>query len=269
MISLVNGFLDHAKEDASDSGFGEWLDELNGAMSSRSGWTVVKSEPSVDLSSFDINGKKVRNLSFEDLVSALANQQAPSPLSYSDFAAFKAEAGKRLTKTWLTVETKTQVSIGGKSAQPLSIQLLTYFGAGTSAVPHKKGIKEGDVFIYNGHSYIGYGPLDPRNFTKSDFPSSYQLLFIDGCVSYNYYEKDYVPLKTGGTTNLDLITNGLEAPAWRSGYALGEFVGKLIDGTQPSYLDLLESASVTDSLRVVDGELDNKYSPTRTPIRFR
>jgi hypothetical protein len=94
-------------------------------------------------------------------------------------------------------------------------------------------------------------------------------MFVDGCVSYNYYEKDYIPLKEGGTKNLDLITNGIEAPAYRSGYALGRFVATLINGKQASYKELLQSAAATDSLRVVDGELDNTYTPARFPITVR
>ena len=35
-----------------------------------------------------------------------------------------------------------------------------------------------------------------------------------------------------------------------------------------SYQALLVSASKTDSLRVVDGELDNKYHPSRLKIRL-
>ena len=59
-----------------------------------------------------------------------------------------------------------------------------------------------------------------------------------------------------------------------SGPAMGRFVGTLINGKQASYLDLLKAAQFTgygyawgqDALRVVDGELDNKYAPTKTPI---
>src|SRR6185369_9324902 len=134
------------------------------------------------------------------------------------------------------------------------------------STPHKRGIKTSDVFIYNGHSYIGYGPLDPSRFSASDFPSSYQILFIDGCVSYNYYEADYFPLKEGGTKNLELITNGLEAPAYHSGYALGRFVNLLTGGSQASYKNLLAAAEETDPLRVVDGEVDNTYKPSKKKI---
>ena len=151
----------------------------------------------------------------------------------------------------------------------MTIKIQTYFGSESDATPHKRGIKTSDVFIYNGHSYIGYGPLDPSNFSASDFPPSYQILFIDGCVSYNYYERDYFPLKQGGSQNLELITNGLEAPSWHSGYALGRFLNVMLNGKQASYKQLLTAADDTDSLRVVDGELDNVYDPGKTPISVR
>lgn len=145
---------------------------------------------------------------------------------------------------------------------------MVYFGASSDSRPHKYATKNSDVFIYNGHSSIGYGPLDPRNFTAADFPASYQLMWMDGCVSYNYYHKDYIPLKEGGTKNLDLVTNGLEAPAFRGGLANGQFLVKLLDGRSSSYRDLLLAAEATEALRVVDGELDNEYRPDRLDIRI-
>jgi hypothetical protein len=177
--------------------------------------------------------------------------------------------GQKLIRHWITFEAQVNVSIGGAAEQPVTVKIQTYFGAGSDSTPHKRAIKTSDVFIYNGHSYIGYGPLDPSRFSPSDFPSSYQIMFIDGCVSYNYYERDFFPLKEGGSQNLELITNGLEAPAWHSGYALGRFLSLMLNGQQASYLELLSAADDTDSLRVVDGELDNAYDPAKTPIRVR
>ena len=104
--------------------------------------------------------------------------------------------------------------VGGAAAKPFTIQLLTYFGADGDSAQHKRAIKNSDVFVYNGHSYIGYGPLDPSNFSASDFPSTYQVLVVNGCVSFNYYDH-YFQLKPGGTKTLDTITNGLES--WVNG----------------------------------------------------
>jgi hypothetical protein len=41
----------------------------------------------------------------------------------------------------------------------------------------------------------------------------------------------------------------------------------LLDG-HASYKDLLATVSSTDALRVVDGELDNTYSPTKTAVKI-
>jgi len=76
----------------------------------------------------------------------------------------------------------------------------------------------------------------------SDFPPTYQVLNVNGCVSYNYYEKDYFPLKAGGTKNLDMVTNGLESWVNESGPAMGRFVGAFIDGKQSSYKGILKAA---------------------------
>jgi hypothetical protein len=45
-------------------------------------------------------------------------------------------------------------------------------------------------------------------------------------------------------------------------------VSKLIDGSMPSYQTLLEAAKATDALRVVDGEIDNRYNPSQRPVRI-
>ena len=182
----------------------------------------------------------------------------------------------KLVRKWVTFEVPVTVTIRGQD-KPLTIKVQTYFGAETDSTPHKRGVKTSDIFVYNGHSYIGYGPLDPSRFRREDFPASYQIMMINGCVSYNYYEKDYIPLKEGGTKNLDLVTNGLESWVNESGEAMGRFVGAFIDGRLNSYPDILKASQFTyygydwgmDALRVVDGELDNKYKPTRTPITLR
>ena len=114
--------------------------------------------------------------------------------------------------------------------------------------------------------FVPYTSTTIPNANRYDFAQTYQILWIDGCVSYNYYEKDYIPLKDNGTKDLDLITNGIEAPSWRSGHAMGQFLNVLLNGKGASYRDLLQAARDTEALRVVDGELDNTYTPARYPM---
>ncbi len=263
VISLVYGRIDHdeTKPAGSDSGYAEFIDNMRVLTYEHPGLQLVDSSPSTDLSNFTLaSGRTISNVTFANIITA-ANGEKTLDLTAADRKDLHVQASTRLEKKWLTFRLPVTVTLDGKS-KDFAVDVMTYFGAGDSPVPHKFAIKNSDVFIYNGHSYIGYGPLDPSRFTASDFPSSYQILFVDGCVSYNYYEKDYLPLKKGGTENLDLITNGLEAPAYQSGYALGRFVSTLIGGAA-SYRDLLLAAEATDSLRVVDGELDNEFTPQK------
>jgi hypothetical protein len=109
----------------------------------------------------------------------------------------------------------------------------------------------------------------------SDFASGYQLMFFNGCVSYNYYDDAFFALKSGGTRNLDLITNSIEG---EFSSQEGTFAAAIFDGSLPSYTQILtrlEDSSedfgsgnerAYDPFRVVDGELDNVYQPKATPI---
>lgn len=270
VISVLNGLIDH---DASgklneDSGYGEWLDTLDEIIEARPGFRVVDVEGGVDITKYTLASGKSVTLDLPGIID-LHQGSGPSDLSYTEERELDTLVAERVADRWITLEVQATVKIGTKKTKPVAIQILAYFGHAESTPPFKFAIKNSDVFLYNGHSMIGSGPLDPRNFSSSDFPSTYQILFIDGCVSYNYYEADYIPLKTGGTKNLDLITNAIESPSYRSGYALGRFVATLIDGSSASYLDLLESAEATGSgLRVVDGELDNTYDPAKKAIKL-
>ncbi len=272
VISLVYGMIDHqapAGGPQEDAGYGEWVDNLNELFKVRAfELTKIDGEgiASVTLST----GKTVSGLTFPKVLAwNNGGTDGMTGLTSAERAELKKTMGQRLYKHWVTLESKAKVKIGSGPEKDFTYKIITYFGVESDQAPHKLAIKNSDVYIYNGHSYIGSGPLDPTRFSASDFPKSYQILFIDGCVSYNYYHKGYIPLKEGGTQNLDLITNGLETPSWRSGYATGRLVATLIDGKGASYQSMLAEAEDTDRMRVVDGELDNKWRPSKTPISVR
>ncbi|CAN5592102.1 hypothetical protein BH09MYX1_BH09MYX1_29080 [soil metagenome] len=266
VIGLVSGLIDHGGTDETqDSGFDEYADELREAFRGHT-FKLAKSEPAEDFTKITVGTKTYAYDGIQDWLAWKDGSGFPAGVSYADRAALVSAVSKKILRHWLTFEAPITVKIGSAAAKNVTLVIQAYFGSESGEEPHKRAIKTSDVYIYNGHSYIGYGPLDPSNFSSSDFPSSYQIMFIDGCVSYNYYEKDYLPLKSGGTKNLELTTNGLEAPSWHSGYAVGQFVSTLLNGKQASYLDLLTAAEATDSLRVVDGEVDNKFNPQTTAI---
>lgn len=266
VIGLVNGWVDKKKQDYTDWGYSGWFEELEEVFKARPGFELTSIEDGGNLADIPVGDRTVSFDSFHDLVALELHGESKIELDHNEKRELRKAASERIIGKWLTFEAKATVKIGDEPARPFTYKVITYFGAGHSSVPHKHAIKHADIFAYNGHSYIGYGPLDPSGFSAEDFPASYQMLFINGCVSYNYYEKDYIPLKEGGTQNLDLVTNGLATPVWGSGTTVGRFIGGMIDGQQKSYHELLQLARSTDTLRVVDGELDNTYDPADTPI---
>lgn len=281
VIGMVSGRMDdwaagEVHEAYEDAGYGMWYEGLEAIFAARPGMKLTKIEPQEDILNYTVDGSTVKFADFAALANFETDGVNPAGITYANRNKLRAVIVKKLEQHWLTFEAATKVTMNG-TTKPLTIKLQTYFGAGSDSTPHKRAIKTSDIFVYNGHSYIGYGPLDPSRMTTADFPKSYQVMMINGCVSYNYYEKDYKPLKEGGTKNLDLVTNGLESWVNGSGAAMGRFVGAFIDGKINSYQNILKASQFTgygyswgqDALRVVDGELDNVYKPATTPIKLQ
>jgi hypothetical protein len=281
VIGMVSGMMadwaaGEKHEVYEDMGYEMWYGGLREVFKARPGFKLSAVEGIADPLSFTVAGKPVKFASFDEMIAFELDYANPPAVAGLQRDEVRKVVANTLVKHWVTFEAPAQVTVSG-ATKPLTIKLQSYFGAETDSTPHKRGVKTSDIFVYNGHSYIGYGPLDPSRFTKADFPASYQVLMINGCVSYNYYEKDYIPLKEGGTKNLDLVTNGLESWVNESGEAMGRFVGAFIDGKTNSYQAILKASQFTyygydwgmDALRVVDGELDNKYTPKKAPITLQ
>jgi hypothetical protein len=265
VVSLVYGLIDHGAgaTPSGDYNWGELMTNLVEVIDAQNdGFKVAAGPDQIDLSRFTLSsGRVVENPSFKDLVK-LKTGGSSLQLNSAEKQDLMKQFAERIYKKWIIVEKPLKVAVGSEAPRDFGLQIAVFWGASDTR-PHKWATKNSDVFLYNGHSSIGYGPLDPRNFTAADFAQTYQILWIDGCVSYNYYHKDYIPLKQRGTKDLDLVTNGIEAPSWRSGHAMGQFLVTLLNGRGSSYKDLLLAARDTDPLRVVDGELDNEFQPTR------
>ena len=281
VITLLAGLIDHSTpkhpiHPADDPGYWEMLDTMNVVLQAHPNLKITQTDPPSDMSTFQVNGKSITGLSFTDFVNyELYDYGWPTELSGAERGELRKRIAERLKDRWVTLEKQVQVSIAGGPLEPRTVSIQLYFGADEAITPYRRAIRESDVFLYNGHSYIGKGPLDPANFSAADFPASYQLFFIDSCLSFNYYNSDYFGFKQQGTLDLDVITNALESFSDGAGAGQGRFITSLLDGTQPSYLELLEVSGTDgssydwgrDALRVVDGELDNAYKPGRTPIQ--
>lgn len=281
ILALVNGEIDHpppgqAHHVTDDSGYLEMMEEMEVIFKARPNLKITVTDPPMDLSKLTANGKSVTGATFQQFVQwQLHDSGYPATITTAaDRLALRKAVGDALFKRWVTLEETVTVKIGSATARKVTIRINQFFGASEANTPHKRAIGGADVILYNGHSYIGSGPWDPDLYSAAHFPKSYQIFFIDSCISYNYYNQDYFKLKANGSKDLETITNGLESFAGGSGAGLGRFLVALIGGKQPSYLDLLTVAGSEgpaydwgkDALRVVDGEVDNAYKPTVTPI---
>jgi hypothetical protein len=270
VASVIQGLVAHelSGSPSSDYGWGEYMDILGELFAVHPTMKVARAEPEVDLSTFALSsGNTVKNVRLSDIVSWVRHDSFPSALSTTEKKELEALASERLYRHWITLELPVDVAIGDAAPRSFTIEVNAFFGAGEEAEPYRRAVRS-DVFFYAGHSYIGSGPLDPSRFVAEDLSPSYQLFFVNGCVSYNYYRGGFIPLKQAGTKDLDLVTNGLETPIAKSGHAMGRMLARLLDGTNASYDELLQAAEATDTLRVVDGELDNDFSPETHAIRM-
>jgi hypothetical protein len=279
IVSIVSGVMaDWAAGEkpklADDVGYDMYWSQMAIIQKQLPGLKFVGAE-GADLTKFTANGKTVTNVKWSDLANWAQGYGYPTQFSsWTDRQALKEVVADTMARHWLRFEQPVSVKIGSEAPRNVTVVIKTYYAAETDDAPHRTAMKTSDVVIYNGHSYIGYGPLDPSRYSASDFPNSYQMFFFNSCVSFNYYEADFFKMHPGGSKNLDMITNGLESWVNGSGESVGRFVATLLNGKQATYLDLLNAtgkgAPMTDvgidGLRVVDGELDNKYKPSNTKI---
>jgi len=129
-----------------------------------------------------------------------------------------------------------------------------------------------DVFSYTGHSHFGHGPLEPWTYSGGNFPDRYQVMLVNSCLSFNYYDEDSLNMHPGATSKLDVVVNALPAYWLGMGQANAAYIAGLVGGTQ-SWRQILGAMAVDlpweqayDPMRAVNGELDNAYVPNGTPI---
>jgi hypothetical protein len=127
------------------------------------------------------------------------------------------------------------------------------------------------VFAYTGHSHFGHGPLEP-DYGTQNFPHRYQTMLVNSCLSFNYYDEDFLKIHPDGTKKLDVVVNGLPA-YWRGmGQAAAAYVAGMTSGSQ-SWRQILTNMRVNlpwqtayDPMRAVNGELDNQFNPASGAI---
>ena len=248
----------------------------------------VYTNPGAMLEDVYVEGQKVPNVTYDAIFSWLVDQNNYPAMVGSDpnkIAELRKAALANFTERWIYWDLPVTVSDAAHGSKNVTIEVRTFYGyedGSPDARQHAQwryleAFWYGDVFLYNGHSHFGHGPLEPVLYGPQNFNGNYQIMLVDSCISYNYYHEDFFAMKPGGSQNLDMVLNGLPAYVNDMGVATANFLDGLIDGQQHTYIDLLKGMQIDepwgesnyDPMRVVDGELDNKFAQSASPITVK
>ncbi len=230
-----------------------------------------------DFTTISFNGATISNVTPLQVAGWIVDRTGyPSSVPSSMVNAFRQQVIRQWRDKNLSFTSPANVTING-AAKSITAEVRVYYGDeeswGSGAVQrYATAFRDADVFQYTGHSHLGSGPLDARNYSASTFPNRYQIMMVNSCVSFNYYNT-FFDMHPGATLNLDTVTNGLPVYLEGSGESSARFAIAFLDGRFRSYLQVLTSmrldlpwVSNYDANRVADGETDNTFSPTRTPM---
>ncbi len=242
---------------------------------------VVRTEPFAMLLDLDVDGQRVAGVTYDQLASWILGEGKYPAAVGTDPArilAFRKQCLAKLTERAIDLTVPLTVKRGPESmTKQLNVRFFYGYEDGSWEARQKatwrylEAFWHGDVFLYNGHSHFGHGPLEPTAYSSATFNERYQLMLVNSCLSYNYYHDDFFTMKPGGTKNLDKIVNGLPSSVRGSGAVTAALLAGLFDGKQATYATLLGAMQKAaplqmEALRLVDGELDNTFSQTKTPL---
>lgn len=232
---------------------------------------------------YDASGQRIDGVTYEKLFAWILGEGGyPAQVGTSAAAIrdFRRQALAKLTERWIYWDLPMRVSTKDGRTKDVTVEVRWFYGYEDGSFEARQHAQwryleafwHGDVFLYNGHSHFGHGPLEPTLYGPRNFNERYQIMLVNSCISFNYYHEDFLRMKPGGSKNLDMVVNGLPSYVQDGGVATARLLTALIDGRQRTYADLLgEMTKATsfgsyDPMRVVDGELDNAFSQAATPL---
>ncbi len=279
--------VDHDLRDSHDLGAIEYQRLLRTLRARFPRLAVTETRPQAWLLDFWIDGRKLDGVSFDDVSRWMIDGAGYPTAVGSDPAkieALRQQVIDRFAERWITLSMPVTVTLGAETRR-MTVELRTYWGLEDGDPTSRQHAQwryleafwHGDVFAYAGHSHFGHGPLEPTAYRRENFPERYQVMLVNSCLSYNYYDLDFIRMHPNGSRDLEVVMNAL--PAYWSG--MGEstalYLSGLIDGTNKSWAQLLEGMKVKDPwgragyepMRGVNGELDNVYDPVRLAVTVR
>ena len=185
----------------------------------------------------------------------------------SEQKAYHANADKGHSyKVVMTMNRKTELG----NNQKFEITLLLADTAlasddETFQTEYASALKSSHLIAYDGHSGLGAN-LGVDYLPEFSFGRIYQILFLNGCSSYPYFNSQYFDQKPGGSKNLEIITSGLPTLTSTSFTNMMAFLSPFIEGKTLSYQRIMKGIEDSNDgedtyLMGVNGDEDNQFKP--------
>ena len=246
---------------------------------------VTYTNPQALLLDFFVDGTKLDSVTWDDVAHWMiegTNWPAAVGSDAQKQEALRQQVIDRFSERWIYWDMPATVTLGGQTRQ-MTVEVRTFWGVEDdgSADTKQRAVWRyleafwyGDVFAYAGHSHFGHGPLEPTNYGPGNFPDRYQVMLVNSCLSYNYYDLDFLAMHAGGSRNLEIVMNGLPAYWNGMGESTAKYLIALLDGSNKSWAQVLDAMRINEPwgehnyepMRGVNGELDNLFDGGKTPI---
>jgi len=273
--------VDQDEANPADSGLVEYLRFERELRKKLPALRVTETNPSAWLLDVTLDGQKLPNITWDDVERWVVDGTGfPAAASTpARRAELLRQVATSFSERWIVWSMPVTVTRGGVE-RTMTIELRTWHGweDGSPDIRlharwrYLEAFWNADVFAYTGHSHFGHGPLEPWEYSGANFPDRYQVMLFNSCLSFNYYDEDFLAMHPGGSDKLDVVVNGLPA-YWRGmGQATASYVLGVLSGTQ-SWRQVLTSMAVNlpwqqayDPMRAVNGEVGNRYDPAAGAI---
>lgn len=238
---------------------------------------VTETSPAVWLLDFWIDGQKLTGITWDDVERWVVDGSG-WPAAVGSNTVKRAELLRQVianfAEHWIVWSAPMTLTRNGVT-RTMTIEVRTWYGVedGSPEIRQRarwrylEAFWHGDVFAYTGHSHFGHGPLEPWEYGGANFPHRYQTMLFNSCLSFNYYDEDFLRMHPSGSQQLDVVVNGLPAYWYGMGQASANYVAGVVSGTQ-SWRQVLTHMRVNtpwvtayDPMRAVNGELDNTFAP--------
>ena len=268
--------VDADESQASDNGLVEYLRFERTLRAKFPSLGVTETSPQAFLLDFYIDGQKLPNIGWSDVESWVIDGTGFPAAVGTDAtkrAQLLAQVVTAFSERWIVWSTQLTAKQGG-TTRTMTLEIRTWHGweDGSDDIRtharwrYLEAFWNADVFAYTGHSHFGHGPLEPWEYSAANFPDRYQVMLFNSCLSFNYYDEDFLAMHPEGSKKLDVVVNGLPAYWVGMGQASAGYVASVVGGTA-SWPQVLKSMVVDlpwqsgyDPMRAVNGELDNSFT---------